>query len=613
MAAIEVLDSITIDKIAAGEVVERPASVVKELVENAMDAGAKAITVEIKDGGISLIRVTDDGSGIPKDQVQKAFYRHATSKIKSAADLSQIHSLGFRGEALSSIAAVSQVELFTKPKDALLGCRYRIDGGKELECSEVGLPDGTTILVKNLFFNTPPRKKFLKSKITEGGYISELCEHLALSRPDVSFRFVSSGQDKFQTNGKGDLKEVIYRIYGKEIIKECIPFSYQSEDGSISLSGYLGKPILNRATRNFELFFVNDRFVKSNILAKALEEGYKPYLMQHKFPFAVLFLEIHPEEIDVNVHPTKMEIRFHKEPELLDFVSSAVTNGLKQMEMIPQVQLTEEKKEPEKKEKVPNFPEIFEKKREEKVQAQVQEKIPIATLFDAITIKPEPVQPIIKAKNSIIIEKPVQMSFLEEKIFTQENRPQYSIIGQVFETYWLVTYGDKLLFVDQHAAHEKVNYEKLMKQVKAGEVVSQQCNPPIICPISGKEEAVLEEYGSYLEALGFVWEDFGDHTLALRQVPLELYGHSGKNFFKAILDEISQEGVKGTPEIIQEKIASMSCKASVKGNSIMKTAEMESLLDQLLILDNPYHCPHGRPTMIVMTKQELEKKFKRIV
>lgn len=634
MSRIQLLDNATIDKIAAGEVVERPSSVVKELVENAIDAGATAVTVEIKEGGISFLRVTDNGKGIPTDQVRDAFLRHATSKIRTSEDLNNIHSLGFRGEALSSIAAVAQVEMMTKTKDSLMGVHYTIEGGKETGFSEVGVPDGTTILVKNIFFNTPARRKFLKSATTEGGYIADLCEHLAMSKPEVSFRFIVNNQVKFHTSGNGDIREIIYRIFGKDFIKEIIPIDCKGED--IHIQGFLGKPSLNRSNRNFENCFINGRYVKSTFLFKAIEEGYRAYLMQHKFPFAVLYFTIDTDKVDVNVHPTKMDIRITDSQKYYDFIVKSISKTLSKPEMIPNIEQPETLAKTPKRETVErsSVPEPFEQKRmqEYKVKEDFSyitnrlftEEVPVASVTSVTntssvisSLKTDDIEPerslLKKISPELNIDTSTQMNLFEEKILKQENKDKFEIMGQIFATYWLVRYEEQLLFVDQHAAHEKIKYEKLIKSIRDNDIISQTLQPPLVLHLTQKEEAALEEYHSYFQGLGFVWEDFGSHSIALRQMPVELYGKSEKRFFEEILDELVENGCKGTPEVIQEKIASMACKSAVKGNQTMNTAEMKALLEQLFTLENPYHCPHGRPTMISMSKTDLEKKFKRIV
>lgn len=648
MTAIQILDSATIDKIAAGEVVERPSSVVKELVENALDAGADAITVEIREGGITFIRVTDNGSGIDSSQIRNAFMRHATSKIRSAEDLTHVVSLGFRGEALSSICAVAQVELITKTKDNLTGVRYVCEGAVEKECSEIGAPTGTTVLVKNLFFNTPVRRKFLKQPMTEGGYIIDLMEHMALSRPDTAFKLVVNGQVKFHTSGNGSLKEVIYRIYGKETASQLLPF--EKETKGIKVEGFLGKPILNRSNRNFENYYINGRYIKSSLIAKALEDGYSNYLMQHKFPFTVLHFTIDTEMVDVNVHPTKMDVRFTGGNYLYDFVASSVAAALQQREMIPEALLSEEKEEETQKVKVP---EPFEQQRTRQFQVMEEQRYeavrsPSRDIFireaaeeslkamadntssdddffvqiparvaeaptepaapgTAMPANAEQAAPAVKA------EPPKQLDLFEEKMLTKENRPRYRILGQIFDTYWLIAFTDKLFIVDQHAAHEKVKYERLMKHYHEKDIVTQTLNPPIVVTLSAKEEATYLSCKDVFAGLGFEIEDFGGREYALRGVPVDLYGQEEKTLFLSVLDEMSEGPLHKDLTVVEEKLATMACKSAVKGNHSFSFAEMEALIDELLTLDNPYNCPHGRPTIISMSKYEIEKKFKRIV
>lgn len=658
MTAIQILDSATIDKIAAGEVVERPSSVVKELVENALDACADAITVEIKEGGITFIRVTDNGSGIDSSQIRNAFMRHATSKIRSAEDLTHVVSLGFRGEALSSICAVAQVELITKTKDNLTGVRYVCEGAVEKECSEIGAPTGTTVLVKNLFFNTPVRRKFLKQPMTEGGYIIDLMEHMALSRPDTAFKLMVNGQVKFHTSGNGSLKEVIYRIYGKETASQLLPF--EKETKGIKVEGYLGKPILNRSNRNFENYYINGRYIKSSLIAKALEDGYSNYLMQHKFPFTVLHFTIDTEMVDVNVHPTKMDVRFTGGNYLYDFVASSVAAALQQREMIPEALLSEEKEEETQKIKVP---EPFEQQRTRQFQVMEEQRyeavrspsrdifireaaeeslkamadntssdddffvqIPARVADSTPTLRTEmPVEPAApgtampanaeqtEQAPAVKTEPPKQLDLFDEKMLTKENRPRYRILGQIFDTYWLIAFTDKLFIVDQHAAHEKVKYERLMKHYHEKDIVTQTLNPPIVVTLSAKEEATFLSCKDVFAGLGFEIEDFGGREYALRSVPVDLYGQEEKTLFLSVLDEMSEGPLHKDLTVVEEKLATMACKSAVKGNHSFSFAEMEALIDELLTLDNPYNCPHGRPTIISMSKYEIEKKFKRIV
>ena len=689
MAKINILDNQTIDKIAAGEVVERPASVVKELVENAIDAGADAITVEIKDGGTSLIRVTDNGGGIEKSQVENAFLRHATSKIASADDLTKLVSLGFRGEALASIAAVAQVELITKTPEELTGVRFLIEGGVEKEREEIGAPGGTTMLVRNLFYNTPPRKKFLKQPRTEGSYVADLMEHLAMSNLQVSFKFLLNGQNRFYTTGSGDLREIVYRIYGKDIADALMDF-HCGQDG-MTVTGLLGKPVINRANRSYEIFYINGRYIRSTLISKAVEEGYREYLMQHKFPFCILHFQIDTEKIDVNVHPSKMEVRIADAPDFYETVRAAVEDALREREMIPEVSLSEPEKTKEKaaggsggreRETAPEpfekrriarvhdasggvmpgqpvpdvaempFPEvagqpaqaasiraIYEKSRPaeanvlrqtavyranggkgtvrgenaEELGVQAAQTMPTGTGRGMQTAVPIAQMPAEAVEEQAAAGKPEQMNMFDDKLLSAKAKEQYEIIGQLFETYWLISYQDKLLIVDQHAAHEKVRYERLMRRFREKEVVSQQINPPMIVTLNNQEKECLLSRMEDFEALGFAIEEFGGNDYAIRGVPLDLYGYAEGTFFYEILDELVAETVAGTPESVRMRIATMACKAAVKGNMRMSRTEMETLIDELLTLDNPYNCPHGRPTIISMSRQELERKFKRIV
>lgn len=626
MAVIHILDEHTIDQIAAGEVVERPASVVKELVENSMDAGADAITVEIKDGGIELIRVTDNGCGIMKEDIPNAFLRHATSKIHTAEDLNNVRSMGFRGEALGSIAAVAKVELISKHTDALMGNRYVIEGGAEKESDEVGAPDGTTIVVRSLFYNTPARRKFLKTTATEGGYVADLMEHLAMSRPDISYTFIQNRQVRFSTSGNGELKEVIYRIYGKDTAREIIPII--SEQDGMTIEGYLGTPVNNRSNRNFENYFINRRYIKSNLIAKGIEEGYKAYMMQHRFPFCVLHITMDTQEVDVNVHPSKMDVRFHDQQQFMDFIIKAVAETLSAREMIADCNLSPEKEE---KKLFKESPEPFEQKRRKSEEpSAVQEgqtdfrlqpeqnsmlqKILEPKPMGKITRPVQKNNPILKERDHIFVERPVQMElFDKQRVLSESSRKRYKIIGQIFDTYWLFELDDNLYFVDQHAAHEKVNYERLMKQLQKNTIYQQQLDPPLVITVTGAERQMLLDALEYFEDLGFEVEEFGGNEYAIRAIPLELYLNDPKDMFLDTLNDLMETGLTGTPEIIRQKIASMACKASVKGNMKISLMEMDALLDELLTLENPYHCPHGRPTIFSMSKYDIEKKFKRIV
>ena len=628
---IHVLDSETIDKIAAGEVVEKPASVVKELVENAIDAGADKIAVEIKEGGISLIRVTDNGCGIAKEDLEPAFMRHATSKITNAEDLNAISSLGFRGEALSSISAVSQVEMITKKREDFLGIKVCCNGGIMGDMEEIGAPDGTTILVRNLFYNTPVRKKFLHTSTTEGSYVFELMQHIALSHPEIAISFIQNGQTRFFTSGNGNLSDVIYRIYGKDVANHIIPV--QACQNGIQIRGFIGKTILGRANRNYETFFVNGRYIKSKIISAAVEEGYKTFLMQHKYPFAILHFTVNGEDIDVNVHPTKMEIRIMDPVPFCEFVKETVKNALNETVLIREYQEENPSKDSETEENSDSqkekerAPEPFEEKRIQKEMqptnlvretADYQMNKILGNAKQSQTFLSKPYKTgdnIIKQDTKPIIKKVEQMELFSTALEEDNNNrlTGLKIIGQVFDTYWIVEFEDSIYFVDQHAAHEKVNYESFVDNLKQKKNTTQLLMPPTIVSLSSLEMNAYQNYQSYFSELGFEIEPFGGDELSIRGIPMDLYGNNAKDLFLTVLDELIDTPVRGTPDVILLKIASMSCKASVKGNQKMSYEEAKALLKQLFALDNPYHCPHGRPTMFSMSRQELEKKFKRIV
>lgn len=668
MNEIHVLDNHTVDKIAAGEVVERPFSIVKELVENAIDAGAGHVTVEIKDGGISMIRVTDDGSGIDKSQLTKAFLRHATSKIKEAEDLSHISSLGFRGEALSSIAAVCQVELITKTEEELTGQHFTINGGEAGELEEIGAPKGTTVIARNIFYNTPVRKKFLKTAMTEGNYIADFMQHIALSAPQIAFQYIANGQTKFFTSGNGDSREVIYRIYGKETANQLLPISAQMD--GISVKGFLGKPILCRANRAFETIFVNGRYIKSSLVCSAVEEGYRTFLMQHKYPFVVLYLTIDPEKIDVNVHPTKMDIRINEPQTFFRFLQESVAAAINGRSLVTSMDAKIEKEEDKKAEKqlTREIPQPFEAGR--RSQTQVREASSYGQSYGQIVQKAlqkvdeelaQPVQsgvreektgyttsgsdvrrsstpekkqvetaaariigtraeyteevpksPIIKKEQAIIVEKPQQMALFTEDDLKKQQVENFEIIGQVFDTYWILALADKIYYVDQHAAHEKVNYERFVKRLhEKTEIPSQQLSPPTIVTLTPKEQTAWKAHEEHFTRLGFELEEFGEDAVAIRAVPLDLYGNGEKELLLSVLDELVQAPAAGDSFAVLSKIASMSCKAAVKGNQKLSLPEVKVLMQELLACDNPYNCPHGRPTIISMSKYELERKFKR--
>jgi DNA mismatch repair protein MutL len=778
MSLIHILDEQTINQIAAGEVVERPSAVVKELIENAMDAGASAITAEIKEGGLSLIRITDNGSGIAREDIPLAFCRHATSKIKTAEDLLNVTSLGFRGEALSSIAAVAQVELITKTPASLHGYRYLIEGGEEKGLEEIGCPQGTTIIVRNIFYNTPARRKFLKSATTEASHVSDLMERLMLSHPEISFKFIVNNQVKLQSSGNNNTKDILYQIYGRDVSRELLPVEYTSLE--VSVRGFIGKPVINRGNRNFENYFINGRYIKSNIITKAIEEAYRPFMMQHKYPFTSLYFQIDPSLIDVNVHPQKLEVRLKNQEEIFRITMELIRSALTGRELIPKVTLN--KQEPVKEDR-PRLAEPFEEKRREQqlqtfqtygagkqskesyregqsqaLQSHASNKRseeerknwqlqPFQTrgpenlseeerrrrqLQALHTLAPEklseeelqelrslaqtdnriredvPYQPsrgpeAIAGEVGLTGEAPKQNTFDEALGTTtesfreayrqsfgafsdasresagflqevsgqsfgpsgeanmqaslpfgvadtgKEEQPKtgelqinageqlslfkedqtegqahflsrqamegHRIIGQVFSTFWLVEYQNDLYIIDQHAAHEKVLYERILAAAKRKENLSQQLLPPIVLTLTLREQEVLKQYEEVLTGLGYEFEHFGGNEFSVRAVPADLYGLSEKELIQEFLDAMADEimGHSFNIESIQEKTASLSCKAAVKANHTLSEAEARTLIKELLTLENPYHCPHGRPVIISMSRYELEKKFKRIL
>lgn len=641
MSKIQVLDQVTIDKIAAGEVVERPASVVKELVENAIDAKAAAVTVEVKEGGISFMRIADNGCGIDREDVPGAFLRHSTSKIRNAEDLEHISSLGFRGEALSSIAAVSQVELITKTPEDSFGTRYMISGGKEEGMEDIGAPDGTTFLVRQLFYNVPARRKFLKTAMTEAGHVSDLMTRMALSHPHISFQFINNGQSKLHTSGNGNLRDVIYHIYGREIAANLINVTY--EKNGIRITGYIGAPLISRGNRNFETYFINGRYVKSSIIYKAIEDAYKDFTMQHKYPFTVLHIEVVGEDVDVNVHPTKMEVRFHNQQMVYNSIYEAVDQALHEKELIPEVTIDVPKAVPKaqvKPEPVARSKEViqsevnrsakvqpekasgerdldyFMEQMKKRVMSYHQQNSSAEVKGKSDIFKPQVQVDRVKeaAASYRAKQSPEQMTLFDGKLLDKEKRANYKIIGQVFDTYWLVEFDNSLYIIDQHAAHERVLYEKTLREMKTREFTSQMISPPVILNLTMQEAQLLRAYMDQFTRIGFEFEEFGQDSYAVRSVPANLFSIAKKELLMEMIDSLSEEvHRRQSSELLDEKIASMSCKAAVKGNMRLSAQEVDALIGELLKLDNPYHCPHGRPTIISMSKRELEKKFKRIV
>ena len=704
MRKIAVLDQNTIDKIAAGEVVERPSSVVKELVENAIDAGATAITVEITDGGKKLIRITDNGSGMEAEQVPLAFLRHATSKIEKVEDLTHIASLGFRGEALSSIAAVSQVELITKTPSAISGTHYVIEGGKEQSLEEMGAPEGTTFLIRNLFYNTPARSKFLKSDMTEAGYINTLMEQLALSHPEISFKYIQNRQVKLSSSGNYSVKDVIYSVYGREIAKALLEVSYEND--FMKIEGFVGKPEISRGNRTFENYYINGRYVKNKIITKAIEDGYKGLVMQHKFPFVSLRIEMDGNDLDVNVHPAKREVRFARETEVYAAIYETVRKVLTHRELIPQVSVGKDEPTPRTEQIKPgSIPEPFEVKRRQEMYGHPNRTANIAshaapTASEVRSTAPVPSIPYNKPTNGtasygsaetahnssassadkykrvdslrenpvyeaqpftkeeeemfsgtlkdgrnensaaetadyeVISEKPAesappevdnepiksqeqeppkQLELFEERLLAPESRSRHRLIGQLFDTYWLVQFEDNFYIIDQHAAHEKVYYERFVKLFQSQNIQSQYVSPPLIVSLSLEEENLLKANEKYFRDFGFEIEPFGGREYSISAVPSSLLGMTEEELFLEMLDHLTADGSKDAFEIFASRLATMACKAAVKGNHSMSPQEADKLIDELLTLENPYNCPHGRPTIIAMSKTEIEKKFKRIV
>lgn len=692
---IKVLDQATINKIAAGEVVERPSSVVKELVENAIDAGATAVTVEIKDGGLSFIRITDNGAGIEKAEVPTAFIRHATSKIMTIEDLLSVSSLGFRGEALASIAAVAQVELITKTAHALTGLRYEIHGSKEIASEEIGAPTGTTIIVRNLFYNVPARKKFLKTPMTEGGYITDLITRLALSRPDISFKYIINGNNKITTSGNGKLQDVIYHIYGKDVSSNLLPIKRQVDE--FKVEGYIGKAFVSKGNRSFEHYFINERSIRNVVVTKAIEEAYKSFVMIHKFPFTALHFTLDSTKLDVNVHPAKMESKYADGERLFQFVKDSVRQALLQEEMIPDVSLRSAKEEKaivieQQRQLNANVPEPFEKKarairyQQESARKDVADnrKTAVTAVLESVTVSqpvaapesvtvPRPVaipesitvsqpvavpesvtisQPVIVPETTVksaspkptaiqeidrkqpenvspieehmeaatpeisskpeTLSKPKQLSMPLEQFISEEARKSHRLIGQVFKTYWIVEYDSKMYIMDQHAAHEKVMFERLMRQMSEKNVISQQLLPPKVVHLDSAEHALVISHMDLFEQTGFDLEDFGDDSIVIRAMPDDIMGVDPQSLFDALLNALSADTGRLQIDFFVEKLSGMACKAAIKGNTEISFQEADALIDELLTLDNPYNCPHGRPTMISLTKTELERKFKRI-
>ncbi len=631
MGNIHLLDNGLINKIAAGEVVERPASVVKELMENSIDAGASLITVEIKEGGIGMVKITDNGGGIPRDQVKTAFLRHATSKLNVIEDLEDIMTLGFRGEALSSIASVAQVEMITRTKDDETGTRIVINGGVVESEEEAAANVGTVFTMKNLFYNTPARRKFLKKPATEGGYVSEVVNRIALGHSDIAIRYINNGNTIMQTNGNGDVRSAILYIYGKQMAEQMLKVSY-SKDG-FSVEGYAAKPELSRGNRNYENFFINGRYIRSTVVQNAVEDAYKGKMMVGKFPVFALNLTVPPNTVDVNVHPTKLEVRFSDDNFIYDIMYNAVTKALKQTELIPVVEWDKPKKvkyenvqstiedisKTENDFKYDDAPIVksysaadkaAEKKESKNTVLSAMEKLYSDTsIYDENNDKNND-------KNKAMKEAaPAKIERSEKTVSGESKKPffnNYRIVGQVFSTYWIVEQDNCMYMIDQHAAHERALYEDFIEKFKNSEIQSQQLLQPVAVNLSEREKVIVEENMELLESFGFEIEEFGARTYAVRAVPYVFNTPSNVSFFVDIIDMLADRNLKNLYDTKEDAVAMMSCKAAVKGNDRLSYSEAQELIQRLLRLENPFTCPHGRPTIIEMTRYELEKKFKRI-
>ena len=706
---IHLLSQECINQIAAGEVVERPSSIVKELVENALDAKATAISIEIKGGGISFLRVSDNGEGIFSEDLERAFMPHATSKIQNPKDLEEILSFGFRGEALASIASVAKVECISKRQEDFLAHRILVEGGSFSPIEEVGGMDGTSILVRDLFYNVPARKKFLLSESTEASRVEEMVEKLALANPGISFHFVKDGKSRFQTVGGGKLSDVVFGIYGKAFAKDSLEIKESYYPSSLTglatlhIEGLLGKPSLTRSNRQYEIFFVNGRFVRDSLLSRALEDAYKPFLMQHKFPFAIVFLHLSPNLVDVNVHPQKLEVRFQNREKIYQALFDCVSKTLSKADLIdhsplslfqkekeekstaflsPSSQLWEKKEEQketpdefrndqkdksieliseireQKKEKAEmvqgysigedsenvseNFSEISSEKAQFRTEATEktpfsaetpelnqqkdetgEEKLVYEELDLTKGIRLEEEKASEKEENTVPKEEQFfteseklpsaeQESLFSPSFFSEEGEKEFRLIGQVFQTYWLIEFQKELFIMDQHAAHEKVNFEKMRKKTLEKPGISQGILPKTMI-FNAKEEELYEKTKDYFTHLGYRIRKEEDKRYLLEGIPADFPSLDAEMLFHEILDALAEEGNLSEAESVYNKIASMACKASVKGNQLLSFQEAEALVQKLFTLENPYACPHGRPTIVAFKKQDLEKMFKRIV
>lgn len=672
MGNIVLLDDLTINQIAAGEVIERPANVVKELVENSIDAGATKISVEIENGGITSIRITDDGKGIAPDDVALAFERHATSKIRSAEDLTKVMTMGFRGEALASIAAIAKVELITRTRDQEIGTKVIVEGGDIISKEECGAPYGTTIIVRELFYNTPVRYKFLKKDFTEGGYIESAVEKIALINPSISFRLVNNRKTILQTSGNGDITTVVYNIFGKDVSQNLV--NVDNEYEGVKVRGVAGKPEIARSNRTNQLFYVNGRNIKDKILSAAVEEAYRTLIPHGKFGFCIIDIRLNPELVDVNVHPAKLEVRFADESKVFKAVHYGIKNAL----------LGEDITRDEEKEKV-EAPKIIEKN----VEETAPQRRGLFDIFRNKSTEQTPENPDEKyatievkvnkdnqAKNSVIdkiefdeerqylkpiaeetqleeLEEPLQnITYLPkeesneveeqefEKIVEKNYKPEednieykveedirpiydqdieekspvpeYKILGVAFNTYIILELDEDIYILDQHAAHERVLYEKVKENFyRAGGKEAQMLLLPDVLELSKRDMHIVKDHMDLFEQAGFTLEEFGENTIKITGVPVICFEMNTKDLFMDILDGIDITNRTNKQDIEEKFIATVACKAAVKANMVLDEREIRGLLDELLLLDNPFTCPHGRPTAIRITKTEIEKKFGR--
>lgn len=635
--SIRILDENTISKIAAGEVIENPASVVKELVENAIDANAHNIKVEIIEAGMKLIKVTDDGDGFEKDDIKMAFFQHATSKLRNINDLECINSFGFRGEALSSISVVSNITLTSKREDDnnSYGYQCELNYGdlNNVNIEEVAANNGTVIEIKNLFSNVPVRKKFLKSIPKENAYVEDIIIKFAIARPDIALTLIIDDKMKFNSNGDGSLKNVLFSLYGREIIENLVEIC-DDIDG-VKINGYIAKPIIARNTRNDEIYFVNNRYIKNKTINKAIENAYEEYLMQHKYPLVILKIDVNGNKVDVNVHPKKMEVRFSSDEYIYYAVYTAIHSALNNINLIHEEKINnsdetnyyqDEKddfsKENNKSIKETNIidytnNEILNQNDYKNGNTFVKKCIDIEELPSLENSNDNSLSSGLKLSNFYNLlerdNKRLKEKYEEKPFITTTLSQNHKYIGQIFGTYILVEYENKLYIIDQHAAHEKINYEKILKAYENGENLSQKIFPSIILKLTPIQyEAVTKNLDSF-KKIGFEIEIFGDNDIKIDSVPYNILNIGNEKLLMDMIDSLADNKNKEHYDSIVEKIASIACKKSIKANDLLSKDEVKNLLNELFKLDNPYNCPHGRPTIISLSKQEFEKKFGRIV